>query len=100
MLKAVDINEQESTAYSSSIVPCVFVAEEKCLPSRCLAVAYFSGSTIPAFRRRGGTHTQTTRCSRKPPSIFRVKIILQVNFQNSQAGSIKRYHGPDSYRGL
>jgi hypothetical protein len=36
---------------NSSIVACIFVAAGTCLPSRCLAMNVYSGSTIPAFRR-------------------------------------------------
>jgi hypothetical protein len=34
-----------------SIVACVFIYAENCLPSRCLAMNVYSGSAIPAFRR-------------------------------------------------
>jgi hypothetical protein len=34
-----------------SIVPCISVAAETCLPSRYLAMDVSSGYTIPAFRR-------------------------------------------------
>jgi hypothetical protein len=60
-----DMDCIESTASnSSSIVGCVFVAMVTCLLNRCLATAIFSGSSMPAFRRKGGT--QTARLSRKP----------------------------------
>jgi hypothetical protein len=36
---------------NSSIVACIFVAMEICLPCRFLAVDVSSGSTVPAFRR-------------------------------------------------
>jgi hypothetical protein len=36
---------------NTSIVAYVFFAAETCLPSRCLAMNVYSGSTVPAFRR-------------------------------------------------
>jgi hypothetical protein len=36
---------------SSSIVMCIFISAETCLPSRCLAMNIYTGSAIPAFRR-------------------------------------------------
>jgi hypothetical protein len=35
--------------YSSFVVACAFVAAERSLLCRCLAIAVTSGSTIPAF---------------------------------------------------
>jgi hypothetical protein len=39
-----------------SIVTCVSVAAETCLPSRCVAINVSSGSTILAFRRHDTIH--------------------------------------------
>jgi hypothetical protein len=44
---------QQKTPFTNNplIVACVFVVAGTCLPSRCLAMNVYSGSTIPAFRR-------------------------------------------------
>jgi hypothetical protein len=34
------------------IVTCLFISAGNCLPSRCVAMDVYSGSTVPAFRRR------------------------------------------------
>jgi hypothetical protein len=35
----------------SSVVACIFISAGTGLPSRCLAMNFYSGSAIPAFRR-------------------------------------------------
>jgi hypothetical protein len=44
----------ENTVFivTASIVACIFVAAGTCLTSCCLTINVYSGSTIPAFRRR------------------------------------------------
>jgi hypothetical protein len=46
------------------ILICVFVAEETCLPSRCLAVSVYSGSILPAFRRHVTIYTYVIKMSK------------------------------------
>lgn len=58
----------------SSIVTCVFVAAETCLPSCCLAAAVPFGSTIPVFGRGWDTATRTARWCHNPHFIFFFRI--------------------------
>jgi hypothetical protein len=49
----VSLRTQQKTPFPNNpfLVACVFVAAGMCLPSRCLAMNVYSGSTIAALRR-------------------------------------------------